>query len=78
MNPEITWKNIFNTSFHLWGTVHVANSAANKSKYPYYSWNGRIFATNDATLTPVAYLEGKDSEIVVPIPEKDRKSINVV
>lgn len=55
---KVSWKNIF--WFHGFGNIVDARRKAKAAEYPYYSFNDRVYDTNDET-----YMErGLTKEIV--------------
>jgi hypothetical protein len=50
-DPKAKWSNIFNTSHYLWGHIEKAWEAAKNSHYPYFSFNGQIRRSRDASDT---------------------------
>ena len=37
------WKNTFNSEHRSWGYITYAQEAAFSARYPFFTWNGRVY-----------------------------------
>lgn len=53
MNEEIIWKNVLNSTHAPWCEFIFSTywEFAKKTGYPYFTWNDRVYKTEDASFT---------------------------
>jgi len=50
---SVSWKNTMNSAHKRWGHMWEAQVGALNSGYPYFTWSGRVFHTNNGFYTGV-------------------------
>jgi hypothetical protein len=62
----MSWRNVFCSAHVRWEGILSVQRVARASGYEFYTWNDKVYRTDDNKYKPHAIINGDDFEIGVP------------